>query len=1539
MEYTGSREESTCEVSIAEVGRADIYVGIFAERYGSGITKDEYDRARELKLPIFIYFKNEKNIPVEMRETDPKKISLLAAFKEELCKPNVGHTVTTFTAPDNLAACFTADWHRWFLDTYLPALRREPLLKIQEYGLAEGTIPLRVDLRRHFDRLLDDYALFGGRDDEMDAIDGFLADLQGGYLFVTCPSGYGKTALLAQIARQKEVVYHFIHRGYGTVDKDLFLRNLCQQLATRHGLGGRLPVDIAELQALYLDLLHLPPTDGKQVVVLIDGLDETINWEPNTQLFPPDLPDRVKVIFSAREVAERDWPRHLGLPPGRVRMMTLGAMKVEDVKSLLRAAGGVAAPLADDVTWIHEALRVSEGDPFYVKLIVEDVLTLRMLPSEIGKQPTGLDGYLKGWWDQIARTVRNQDVRDLLGSLAVARGRLRRDDLVRMFPKLGWTLDSVLAEIRRFIIGNYQEGYALCHPRFAKHVQGWVGAEALQNYIDVLLDYCARWRDHRSVYALQHYAEHLRAARHYSPLFVLARDEVFLQEQAKAFADEPDLPLRTVQTALKGAAENDNAGKMAEFLMIHARRVQELTKESPLTALRAGSIEGAWRLADLFEIDLSVLWYLLLAWELKDEGRIADAQKTLGRLCKKEFSRLVGWTSSMGAYLLAHTSDINEDAFIDLDARLFSDYNCRTLCEYLVNFGLVDTAVATALRRERDKALIQEVMIASIRAGDFDAADTLAEKIENAGYALERVVGSQVEAGKLEAAIKTADRIADKSWRGQALQRIVEGYLNSGDLNRAIEISESIEPTYYHVMALGSIAVTQAQRGAHETARSTLAAAIEYAQVKEEQLVLLPIIAGFQVKTGEIDSAFETLQSLQESGKYWGFRNIPKALAEQGEFAKAVDTANMIEDKNDRASALQSIAQEQVKARRYDAALETVKLYEKLGLDETSFDFLRKETLHDIAVSQAQDGELKAALETARTIENPEFKEKAQADISIYQAQTKNYAAALEIAQSVEGSHSRARALWNIAAIQAEAGEFDAAIATAQGIKKVLDYSRNSALQNVAEWQEYSGQGKAARSTVAFVIGIAPVVKEAEEEKPDQAEVMAAIATAQAEAGYFEDAYDTASRIDRIKFSTQAFGAIAVALSRAGKHNEAMSELYKLFEEAQGLNSAAARTLSLQNIAAALAQIDERNVERDVLDAAAQEAKQIEEANFQVWIQSEIADAQIRTGDHDAGRSTFIAAATNAQKNLDIADSNIFLRNIARKQAEAGLLADAVATARMVEPNGLLNTGDVLQDIAVEQAKASDFDAAVKIALSIEAAMGPGPQEEALEKVTEVASQLRKFEVAFGIVQRIKDKFLFERALQVIATEQAKARDLPAAFGTMQRIQSGLHRAIALGKIAAEQARFGDREKAKSTFADAITAAKEVENGHLSGGFADIAKAQVEANEFASAIETTQWIEDDRERAETLAQIAIAQAKEGFREEALRTTEGILINRKAHLPEVASAFAGGGDKEGFKGLLIPCAYYLDAVYKICSLIAQLYPDQGALLARAVSEFI
>ena len=110
MEYFGSRPDTPRDVSLAEVDRSDVYIGIFAHRYGSGITEAEYRRSRERDIPCLIYFKDD-SVPVlpAYMERDAEKIAKLEALKCELTER---HVVSFFKTPDHLATQVATDLHR-----------------------------------------------------------------------------------------------------------------------------------------------------------------------------------------------------------------------------------------------------------------------------------------------------------------------------------------------------------------------------------------------------------------------------------------------------------------------------------------------------------------------------------------------------------------------------------------------------------------------------------------------------------------------------------------------------------------------------------------------------------------------------------------------------------------------------------------------------------------------------------------------------------------------------------------------------------------------------------------------------------------------------------------------------------------------------------------------------------------------------------------------------------------------------------------------------------------------------------------------------------------------------------------------------------------------------------------------------------------------------------------------------------------------------------------------------------------------------------
>jgi hypothetical protein len=192
--------------------------------------------------------------------------------------------------------------------------------------------------------------------------------------------------------------------------------------------------------------------------------------------------------------------------------------------------------------------------------------------------------------------------------------------------------------------------------------------------------------------------------------------------------------------------------------------------------------------------------------------------------------------------------------------------------------------------------------------------------------------------------------------------------------------------------------------------------------------------------------------------------------------------------------------------------------------------------------------------------------------------------------------------------------------------------------------------------------------------------------------------------------------------------------------------------------------------------------------------------------------------------------------------------------------------------------------------------------------------------------------------LEEIALRQAQVTQFDKALDTVQEIERYRDRVRTLCTIAGLQGEAGMTEAARSTMQTASQIAEAIEDkwDRLHALHA-IALAQAEMRDFASAMATAQASAYDRQRVESGLEIARLQAKAGFGGEAVRTAETILTDRNERLPDGAKALAGAGDGVNLKQLLLPCAYSLDAAYRMCGLLARVYPEQAAAVAGAVRK--
>ena len=346
------------------------------------------------------------------------------------------------------------------------------------------------------------------------------------------------------------------------------------------------------------------------------------------------------------------------------------------------------------------------------------------------------------------------------------------------------------------------------------------------------------------------------------------------------------------------------------------------------------------------------------------------------------------------------------------------------------------------------------------------------------------------------------------------------------------------------------------------------------------------------------------------------------------------------------------------------------------------------------------------------------------------------------------------------------------------------------------------------------------------------------IAAAQAEAGLFPDALQTA---EKIKYETRRVAAlrdIAAAFAKAGHSIDAKKTFANALRTAEKIEDTKYHADALRRIATAFTNAGYDIDAKNTLANALRITKKIEDTGYRAAVLREIAVAFAEAG-------IFSNALRTAEKIEDAYHLAPALRDIAAAQAEAGLFPNALRTAEKIE--NAFERASTLGDIAVAFAEADLFPDALRIA-------------EKIEIADYRASALSDIAAAFAKAgHSIDAKNTFANALQ-----------------TAEKIEIADYRASALSDIAAAFAKAGHSIDAKNTFANALQTVEKIEDAPTRASpLHGIATAQAEAGFFPDALRTVEKIESAFFRDRTLRDIAVAQAEAEDIKNAIETSAKI----------------------------------------------------------------
>jgi hypothetical protein len=1282
------------------------------------------------------------------------------------------------------------------------------------------------------------------------------------------------------------------------------------------------------------------------------GARQTIvDWLPE----PTMLPDGVRLILSTRPellehaafAAKFDRDKADRLEPGRLTDIEVRAILYQ----IWSKYEVLAAP-----DYVDAIVQRSEGSPLYLRMLVEDLIEGRMTFGEIATLPQGVTDYFKrvltfieqeGWSreqpdsavllqakresyamlvsigkltqpemdDLLAREQAALEGRaglnslDLLLLYCLAREPLTIREASSMLEADPRDTQRAFEVIRTVLVDAGTAHFDLFHSGFRQYVL------QLDRYTDTrlqryaanitqvqqrLLAYCGRWPEHTSPYALRHYPAHLYDAAQHTQIYTLARDAVFQQVQRRAFPAEPDLPLLTVQTALRSAADTDQAAPMAEFLLRHARQVSELQQESPLDALRSGNLKRALKLADLTDPERRVLWYLLLAWELYDGGWGEAAAEVLDMLCSGELPRLdhrKHRNADIGVVLLARLIMLHPERSADLALHLLPDYNRSELGKRLAAEGHMAIAlrIANSLISDgyREEVLLS-IVEAQIQAGQFvDACQSAATIINEYVRAkmLRTVAVAQCQAGQFVDALNTAVLIADWGEQAKALQAIAITQAQAGYFSDAYQTATKIRVEVQQAKTLDTIAGYQAQ----SKQRNSLDVIGDIPEV-------LGNIANVHTQGKErndthknFTEAFHTAIALKNAvDRAEALRAIAIAQAQVGYFSDAHQTVATIEMESERATALANIAVVQAQARLSDDAHQTFTAAIQIAA-AIADEWPRVWTLRDIADLQIGVGYVANARQTL-------------------------FIALQTTALSTDNRWCES-ALPTIAQVQAHIGQFTNALQT---VTAVATEDRALVVQEIAKTYIQAGH-------VIDIRRILVAITDQETQTP----LLSAIGKTQAQVGHFTDALKTAAKILDKEAQTEVLQAIAEIQAQAGYFTDALKTTTMIVNVGD-------QAVILRTIAETQKQAGQVVDARRTFANARRTAARITDGWKQTWVLRTIATAQAQAGYFTDALKTVVALTDKFDKALTLA-------GIAEAQAHANQSADAhqtfasaLKTATALEHEW--QRARVLRDIAISQVQAGQKDAArqsfvaaTQSAIAAAAIADEGEEylAQELQDIATAQAQTGQFADAFTTTA-IMHPWQRVVALQAIAAAQAQSGYFADALQTTTTIERKQAQIQALTSIAIAQIQVGQEEDADRTFATAIQITATVKGERKqTEALQGILNAQIQAERFMYALQTVAAIEREPEQAEVLRRIATAQARAGFGSDALQTAETIRTDREKHLPAIAEALLDAGDHAHFKQLFRPCAAYLESAYTMCGLLARAYSDQVNAIARVV----
>ena len=279
--------------------------------------------------------------------------------------------------------------------------------------------------------------------------------------------------------------------------------------------------------------------------------------------------------------------------------------------------------------------------------------------------------------------------------------------------------------------------------------------------------------------------------------------------------------------------------------------------------------------------------------------------------------------------------------------------------------------------------------------------------------AVQGVALALAEAGNARLGIEAARGISDEDFLLRTLADIAAAQAAAGDVPGALDTARGIASRRHRVYALKLIAIDEVQRGRDslEIFRAAVTAACEIVASDEKDWTLRDL-ATAEADAGYIAAARSTAELVRDTGRQaTALAGIARAQGKVGDRASALETLRRVPGGLEHVRVLRDIALAESKAGK-DASEMFLRAY--AAAHELDNARSLKLAVGDVAVAQAEAGNVPSALHAVRRVTVMPELDDSYLEISVAQARSSDARGALETARLIQNEETRIAALFRI---------------------------------------------------------------------------------------------------------------------------------------------------------------------------------------------------------------------------------------------------------------------------------------------------------------------------------------------------------------------------------------------------------------------------------------------------------------------------------------------------------------------------------------------